>query len=157
MANPYGITLKPAWTEWAAKLGVSETIAAAVYLLGEARNAEEVVVKLNPGEIERVIDIVGHQPDRFPPGILATLKEGRSTSPKAIERAARAEPPHDRPDHRADVTICVPSVLKRACCSSSVGGRTQYANGCAAAEHRDRANTQSRHPVPHDQAAPDRS
>ena len=68
MANPYGITLKPAWTEWAAKLGVSETIAAAVYLLGEARNAEDVVDKLNPGEIERVIDIIGHQPDRFPPG-----------------------------------------------------------------------------------------
>ncbi len=25
MANPYGIAPKPAWTEWAAKLGVSLT------------------------------------------------------------------------------------------------------------------------------------
>ena len=66
--NPYGITLKPAWTEWAAKLGVSETIAAAVYLLSENRKAEEVVGKLDPSEIEQVIDIIGHQPTAFPRG-----------------------------------------------------------------------------------------
>ncbi len=77
MANAYGITLKPAWTEWATKLGVAETIAAAVYLLSENRKTEEVVGQLNPGEIERVIDIIAHQPDRFPPGILVALKESR--------------------------------------------------------------------------------
>jgi hypothetical protein len=68
MANPYGIALDRAWTEWAAKQGVSETIAAAVYLLAENRKAEEVVDKLKPSEMERVIDIIGHQPDRFPQG-----------------------------------------------------------------------------------------
>jgi hypothetical protein len=30
MANPFGIALRRVWTEWAAKQGVSETIAAAV-------------------------------------------------------------------------------------------------------------------------------
>ena len=46
MANPFGIALSRVWTEWAAKQGVSETIAAAVYLLSENRRAEEVVVSL---------------------------------------------------------------------------------------------------------------
>ena len=67
MANRYGITLSRVWTEWAAKQGVSETIAAALYLLSENRKAEEVVGKLNPSELEQVIDVIGHQPDRFPP------------------------------------------------------------------------------------------
>jgi hypothetical protein len=57
MANPFGIALSRVWTEWAAKQGVSETIAAAVYLLSENRRAEEVVGKLNPSELERVIDV----------------------------------------------------------------------------------------------------
>jgi hypothetical protein len=35
--------------------------------------------------------------------------------------------------------------------------RTQYANGCAAAGHRDRATAQSRHLALHGQAAQDRS
>ena len=95
MGNPYGITLKRAWTKWAAKLGVSETIAAAVYLLSENRKTEEVVGKLDPSELGRVIDIIAHQPDRFPPGIRAALKECRPTSPKATEHAARAEPPQN--------------------------------------------------------------
>ena len=42
MANPFGIVLSRLRTEWAAKQGVSETIAAAVYLLSENRRAEEV-------------------------------------------------------------------------------------------------------------------
>jgi hypothetical protein len=42
MANPFGIALSRVRTEWAAKQGVSETIAAAVYLLSENRRAEEV-------------------------------------------------------------------------------------------------------------------
>jgi hypothetical protein len=57
MANPFGIALSRVWTEWAAKQGVSETIAAAVYLLSENRRAEEVVGELNPSELERVIDV----------------------------------------------------------------------------------------------------
>ena len=59
MANPFGIALSRVWTEWAAKRGVSETIAAAVYLLSENRRAEEVVGELNPSELDRVIDVIG--------------------------------------------------------------------------------------------------
>ena len=40
---------------------------------------------------------------------------------------------------------------------AAVGGRMQYANGCAAAGHRDRSIGQSRHPAPRDPAAQDRS
>ena len=40
------------WTEWAAKRGVSETIAAALYLLSENRKAEDVVGTL-PAESGR--------------------------------------------------------------------------------------------------------
>ncbi len=90
MANPYGIALSRAWTEWAAKQGVSETIAAALYLLSENRKAGEVVGRLTPGELGRVIDVVGHQLDCFPPGTLAALEDCRPTSPKA---SARSGPP----------------------------------------------------------------
>ena len=62
---------------------MSETIAAAVYLLSENRRAEEVVGKLNPSELERVIDVVGQQPDRFPRGTLAALQDSRPTPPPA--------------------------------------------------------------------------
>ena len=82
-ANPFGIALSRVWTEWAAKQGVSETIAAAVYLLSENRRAEEVVGELNPSELERVIDVIGQQPDRFPRGTLAALQDSRPTPPPA--------------------------------------------------------------------------
>jgi hypothetical protein len=42
-ANRYGITLDPTWTEWAAKQGVPETIAAALYLISENRKTDEGV------------------------------------------------------------------------------------------------------------------
>jgi hypothetical protein len=61
---------------------VSETIAAALYLLSENRKGEAVVGKLNPSELEQVIDVIRHQPDRFPPGTLAALKESRPTPPE---------------------------------------------------------------------------
>ena len=79
-ANPYGITLNRAWTDWAAQHGVSETIAAALYLLSQNRKAGEVLVKLVPGEMERVIAFVQRWPDRFPPGALVALKNSRPTS-----------------------------------------------------------------------------
>jgi hypothetical protein len=80
MANPFGIVLSRVWTEWAAKQGVSETIAAAIYLLSENWRAEEVVGKLNPSELERVIDVTG----RFPWGTLAALQDSRPTPPAWI-------------------------------------------------------------------------
>jgi hypothetical protein len=83
MANPFGIALSRVRTEWAAKQAVSETIAAAVYLLSENRRAEEVVGELNPSELERVIHVIGQQPDRFPRGTLAALQDSRPTPPPA--------------------------------------------------------------------------
>ena len=67
-ANPYGITLDRVWTDWAAQHGVSETIAAALCLISRNRRVGEVVVKLTPGEVERVMDIVQRWPDHFPSG-----------------------------------------------------------------------------------------
>ena len=60
-----------AWTEWAAKEEVSDTVAAAVLLICETRPVHEVVAKLTPGEFERVVDIVCRSPDHFPSGTLA--------------------------------------------------------------------------------------
>jgi hypothetical protein len=79
-ANPYGIALNRAWTEWAAQHGVSETIAAALYLVSRNRKADEVVVKLLPGERERVIAFVQRWPDHYPPGALAALMNSRPAS-----------------------------------------------------------------------------
>ena len=74
MTHPYGITLNRVWTEWATNYGVSSTVAAAVFLICEARPVHEVAAKLTPGEFERVVDIVRRSPDHFPPGTLAALK-----------------------------------------------------------------------------------
>jgi hypothetical protein len=57
LSNRYGITLDSAWTEWAAKQEVSETVAAAVLLICQTRPLHEVVVKLTPGEFEKVIKV----------------------------------------------------------------------------------------------------
>jgi hypothetical protein len=78
--NPYGTTLDRAWTDWTAAQGLSETIAAALYLISQNRMAGEVLVKLTPGETKQVIDILQRWPDRFPPGALAALKHSRPTS-----------------------------------------------------------------------------
>jgi hypothetical protein len=86
--NPYGITLDRPWTEWAAKQGVHETIAAALYLISENRKTDEIVIKLTPADIARVIDIVQRWPDCFPPGTLAALNHSRS-APPPDQRAAR--------------------------------------------------------------------
>ena len=47
---------------------MSEAIAAALYLVSRSRKTDEVVVKVTPGEVERVIDIIQRWPDHFPPG-----------------------------------------------------------------------------------------
>jgi len=98
-ANPYGITLDRVWTDWAAQHGVSETIAAALCLISRNRRVGEVVVKLTPGEVERVIDIVQRWPDHFPSGALVALKNSRPTS--SLERsAACGSPMRDGPRRR---------------------------------------------------------
>jgi hypothetical protein len=76
-ANRYGITLDRTWTQWAAKQGLSETVAAALYLISENRKTDEVVVKLRSSEVARVIDIVQCWPDCFPPGALAAIRRSR--------------------------------------------------------------------------------
>ena len=93
MSNRYGITLDPAWTEWAAKQEVSETVAAAVLLICETRPLQEVVAKLTPGEFERVVDIVRRAPDHFPSGTLAALK---SRSPIHAGRPSSDSLPTDQ-------------------------------------------------------------
>ena len=97
MANPYGITLSREWTEWTAKQGLSETVAAALYLISERRKADEVVAKLTPGEIKRFIQIVQQWPDHFPRGALAAVRDSKPTSSLAPLYAAlvaeRAEAP----------------------------------------------------------------
>jgi hypothetical protein len=67
MSNRYGITLDPAWAEWAAK--ASETVAAALFLICETRPLHKLT-----GEFERVVDIVHRSPDHFPLGTLAALE-----------------------------------------------------------------------------------
>ena len=79
MTNPYGITLNRVWTEWATNYGFSPTVAAAVFLISEARPIHEVTAKLAPDEFEQVADIVSRWPDQFPPGTLAALKSRRQT------------------------------------------------------------------------------
>ena len=92
MRNPYDIALKPAWTEWAAKQGVSETIAAAVYLLGENRKAEDVVGKLNRSELGESSTSSGTSRTAFP----------RGSSPPLRKADAR------RQRHRSDPAVLVP-------------------------------------------------
>ena len=91
--NPYGITLSRVWTDWAAQHGVSETIAAALYLVSRNRKADEVVVKLTPGEMERVIAFVQRWPDHYPPGALVALKNSRPTS--LLEQSAACGSPDE--------------------------------------------------------------
>jgi len=87
MSNPYGITLDREWAEWAAKIGVSPTIAAALLLISRSRPLPEIVVRLTPGELEEVVGVIGRWPECFPPGTLATLKSvrlTRSPEPSAV-------------------------------------------------------------------------
>jgi hypothetical protein len=97
MTNPYGITLDRAWTEWAADYGVSTTVAAAVFLMSEARPIHEVTAKLAPSEFEQVADIVSRWSDRFPPGTPAALK---SRGPIPARRPPTDKVPADRVSRR---------------------------------------------------------
>jgi len=72
MTNPYGITLDREWSEWAANIGVSPTVAAALLLICQARPPDEIVARLTPRELE--LEIVGRCPNHFPPGTLDALK-----------------------------------------------------------------------------------
>jgi hypothetical protein len=103
--NRYGITLNHTWTEWAAKQGVSETIAAALYLISENRKTDEVMVKLTPSEIERVIEIVQRWPDCFPSGALAALNHSRPAPPREQSAAFPARGAGHRPAARINPGI----------------------------------------------------
>ena len=100
MSNPYGIALNRAWTEWAAKQGVSETIAAALYLISANSNADEVVAKLKPAEVKLVVGVVQRWPESFPPRALAAIEAARRpaharrpTRPSAAPGSARERAP----------------------------------------------------------------
>jgi hypothetical protein len=53
---------------------LSETVAAALFLISENRKTDEIIIKHTPGEIEGVIDIVQRWPDCIPPGALAAYR-----------------------------------------------------------------------------------
>ena len=53
MTTPYGITLNRVSTEWATNYGVSPTVAAAVFLISEARPIHEVMAELSPASLSR--------------------------------------------------------------------------------------------------------
>ena len=74
MSNPYGISLDREWTEWAAKAGVSPTVAAALLLVSRSRPLPEIVARLMPGELEQIVGVIGRWPDCFPHGMLAALR-----------------------------------------------------------------------------------
>src|ERR1700741_3098326 len=101
MANPYGITLSRTWTEWTAKQGLSETVAAALSLVSQGRKADEGGAKLTPGEMEGLIQIVQQWPAHFPRGALAAVRDSKPKSSLAPLYAAlvaeRAEAPAPAP------------------------------------------------------------
>jgi hypothetical protein len=97
MSNPYEITLNRAWTEWAIKCGVSEAVAAALFLISESRALHQILAKLTPAEFERVANIVEHSPDRFPLGTLTALKDwSAAPAPEAPATVSTDAPPNHR-------------------------------------------------------------
>ncbi len=116
MTNPYGITLDDASLRWAAAEGVSESVIAAVCLLGE-KSVAEIVAKLSPAELGQVVNIIGRSPNCYPPGVYAALKDKRDLasppprahsppSKEALEKDARRQPKgatneHARPPQKA--------------------------------------------------------
>jgi hypothetical protein len=108
--NPYGITLDRTWTEWAAKQGLSETVAAALYLISENRKTDEIVIRLTPADIARVINIVQCWPDCFPPDALAALNHSRSVPPPEQSASCTSPGAGHRPAARINSGI---GVLRR--------------------------------------------
>jgi hypothetical protein len=86
-SNPYGITLDREWTEWAADIGVSHTVAAALLLICQGCDPDEIVARLIPGELEQVSEIVGRCPNHFPPGTFDALKS-RGLTPSQTPSSA---------------------------------------------------------------------
>ena len=90
--------LNCAWTEWAAEQGMSEAVAAALYLISMNMKTDEVVAKLKPSEVELVVDTVRHLPDRFPRRAFAALNESRpatrTSSPLGAYSAAEGANDH---------------------------------------------------------------
>jgi hypothetical protein len=93
MGNPFGITVDPVWAKWAAESGVSETTAAALFLLSKKRKAEEVVDRLKPDELKVVVEVVENSPECFPQGTLTAFQDSRpdfqDSRPEAPRRSAR--------------------------------------------------------------------
>jgi hypothetical protein len=92
MGNRYEITLDPVWAKWATEHGVSETVAAALFLLSKKRRAEEVVDRLEPDELKLVVEVVENSPECFPQWTLTALRDSRPTPPAS----ARSGPPGAR-------------------------------------------------------------
>ncbi len=76
MGNPYRITLDTASLRWAAAEGVSESVIAAICLLG-AKSVDEIVARLTAAELGQLINIIERSPNCYPPGAYAALKDKR--------------------------------------------------------------------------------
>ena len=98
MTNRYGIALDPGAQRWAAAEGVSETVIAAICLLPE-RSIDEIVVKLTPGELEQVVEILARCPTCYPPGALAALKAKRNFRSPLLRASRRTAQKRQNPGH----------------------------------------------------------
>ena len=119
MTNCFGVALHPDRLRWAAAEGVTEDVIAAVLLLHE-RSVGEIVPKLSPAELEKVIVLVGRSPRLYPLGIVEALERRRR--PAAPVPAAEIAPKL-RPAELEKVFVLVgrnprlypPGTLNRPC------------------------------------------
>ena len=88
MTNRFGVALHPDRLRWAAAEGVTEDVIAAVLLLHE-RSVGEIVPKLSPAELEKVIVLVGRSPRLYPPGTVQALESNRAVLPPQPTKASR--------------------------------------------------------------------
>jgi hypothetical protein len=68
---------------WASAEGVSQNVIAAV-LLFYYHSVEEIVPKLSPAELDKVLVLVGRNPRLYPPGTMVDTPG----SPRAVSRVS---------------------------------------------------------------------
>ena len=95
--NPYGITLSHVWTDWAAQHGVSETIAAALWLISRNRKVGEVVVssrraRWSEWSLSSKACLTAFRLDPRRPQEQQTHDSGRGVRPIRRHRALRCVP-----------------------------------------------------------------
>ena len=82
---------------WASAEGVSQNVIAAV-LLFHYHSVEEIVPKLSPAELDKVLVLVGRNPRLYPPGTMEALERRRKLAASVPWLVARRRP-RDRVQH----------------------------------------------------------